>query len=90
MMTDFTLLYGNDAKMERASNDAVIAFDFDCKGYWDPVTNIPELSDGTGVDSSYYIVSQDGSIDLGSGVIEFLKNQRVKYDETLSVWTKVN
>lgn len=88
MMGDFTLLYGNDDKMEQSTNDAVIAYDFDCLGYWDPVTNIPELVDGTGTNLKYYIVSQDGSIDLGSGTIEFFKNDRIKYDDSLMEWAR--
>ena len=38
---------------------------------WNASTNSPTLADGTGVKGQYYVVSVDGSRDLGSGAIDF-------------------
>ncbi|MEZ0182654.1 pyocin knob domain-containing S74 family peptidase [Flavobacterium oncorhynchi] len=42
------------------------------KGMWNPNTNTPTLSDGTGVAGWVYKVSVDGSANLGSGTISYL------------------
>lgn len=39
------------------------------KGLWDPVTNIPSLSDATGSNGEWYRISQTGTRDLGSGPV---------------------
>ena len=90
MMSDFKFLYGNDNKIEAGINYAKTVFDILCLGYWDADLNEPELIDGIGTNDTYYIVSVSGSVDLGSGLIEFEKYDYIKYDSSLSIWYKTN
>jgi len=47
-------------------------------GLWDPSTNLPVLADGDPYsDGSYFRCSTDGSIDLGSGTIDFDRDDEV-------------
>ena len=41
------------------------------QGTWSPTFNIPSISDATGSQGQYYVVSENGSRDLGSGQISF-------------------
>ncbi len=87
-MDDFQFLYGNKEKIEQCVNGAKNVFDNTCLGYWDASNNLPALADGTGVDTTYYIVSVEGSVDLGSGVIDFEIDDYVKYNSEDAIWKK--
>lgn len=56
------------------------------KGSWNPVTNTPAIADGTGDAGDVWLVSVDGSIDLGHGVIDFAEGDWVIYNGT--IWEK--
>ncbi len=56
------------------------------QGLWDASTNIPSISDATGVNGYYYEVSVDGTQDLGSGSIDFIVGDRVTHNGT--IWEK--
>ena len=58
------------------------------KGQWDAGTNTPTLADGTGSKGDFYIVSVDGTQNLGSGNIQFFVNDRIIYDG--SVWARLS
>lgn len=49
------------------------------KGVWDASTNTPTLSDSVGDVGDEYLVTTAGSIDLGSGVIDFSLKDKVIY-----------
>lgn len=60
------------------------------RGTWDPSTNTPTLADGDGTTAAAgksYIASADGSIDLGSGSLDFGVGDFVIYSGT--VWEKI-
>lgn len=57
-------------------------------GTWDASTNIPTLSDGTGVDKTAYIVSVGGSQNLGSGSITVVAGNIIIH--LGGTWQKVN
>lgn len=59
------------------------------KGTWNPNTNTPTLADGTGTNGWFYYVTEDGAIDLGSGVIDFKEGNIVIYDIGSAQWKKV-
>jgi len=59
------------------------------KGTWNPVTNTPTLADGTGTNGWFYYVGEDGSVDLGSGVVDFQEGNIVIYDNVSNKWKKV-
>lgn len=55
---------------------------------WNAATNQPPLSDATGVfTGETYLVSQEGTQDLGSGEIAFFEGDLAVFDGT--VWTRV-
>ena len=56
------------------------------KGTWDASTNTPTLADGTGVNGDRYRVSVGGTVDLGSGNINFVAGDDVIYNGT--VWQR--
>ena len=58
------------------------------KGTWDASNNTPTLVDGTGDTGDFYVVSVEGTQNLGSGEIKFLENDRVIYSE--GVWSKLS
>ena len=58
------------------------------KGQWNAETNTPTLADGTGTKGDFYVVSVDGTQNLGSGNIQFFMNDRVIYDG--SVWSRLS
>jgi hypothetical protein len=50
-------------------------------GEWNPATNMPQLDDADGVlAETYYLVSQGGTVNLGSGFITFVKGDLIVYD----------
>jgi hypothetical protein len=55
-------------------------------GVWNASTNSPTLADGTGVSSTYYIVSIGGTQNLGSGEQTFTAGDKVIYNGT--IWQK--
>ncbi len=57
-------------------------------GNWAASTNTPTLADGIGDNGDVYYVSDDGTVDFGSGNIEFKQGDRVVYSGSLSVWQK--
>lgn len=57
------------------------------KGLWDAETNTPAIEDGVGEDADFYFASSDGTIDLGSGPIEFLEGDIVIYFD--GVWSRL-
>ena len=57
------------------------------KGTWDASTNTPTLTNGTGTDGDFYICEVAGTVDFGSGNIEFRVNDRVIYNG--SEWQKL-
>lgn len=57
------------------------------KGTWDASTNTPTLANGTGTDGDFYICEVAGTVDFGSGNIEFRVNDRVIYNG--SEWQKL-
>lgn len=59
------------------------------KGDWDASTNTPALADGTGGLGDMYLVSVGGTVDLGSGDIEFLDGDRVIYNQA-GKWEKIS
>lgn len=56
------------------------------KGTWDPLTNIPTLTDGIGTNGDVYKASNDGTYDFGSGNITFVEGDWVIYNGT--IWEK--
>ena len=56
-------------------------------GKWDPTTNTPTLSDGTGTQGHWYRVIADGTINLGSGNIMFEEGDDVSHNG--SVWERI-
>jgi len=92
MIGDFEFLYGNKTKADLSADAATDVFGGEIGnliyiGDWDASTNTPELIDGEGEDGNYYIVVVEGVADLGSGPINFLVGNIVKYSSDLGVWT---
>lgn len=59
------------------------------KGNWNASTNTPTLADGTGDLGDMYLVSVEGTVDLGSGNIIFLEGDRVIYNQA-GKWEKIS
>ena len=59
----------------------------DYKGAWNASTNTPTLADGIGVNGDNYLVSVDGTQNLGSGSIAFIAGDTVIYNGT--IWQKI-
>jgi hypothetical protein len=58
-------------------------------GAWNAATNNPQLSNNSAVlIDTYYIVSQGGTVNLGSGSITFIQGDLIAYDG--SKWIKVD
>lgn len=66
--------------------DSLVSSTLVYKGAWDASTNTPTLSDATGVQNEYYIVSVAGTQDLGSGSITFSEGDDVIFNGT--VWER--
>ena len=60
------------------------------KGTWDASTNTPTLTDGTGVNGSFYVVSVAGTQTFGGVAVSFNTNDRIIYDGKTSSWTKLS
>lgn len=58
------------------------------KGSWDAATNTPTLTDGSGANGDMYKVSVAGSIDLGSGSINFVVGDHIVYFSGLNQWQR--
>lgn len=56
------------------------------KGLWNTLTNTPLLVDGTGDAGDVYQAEVDGSVDFGSGIIDFKAGDWVIYNGT--IWQK--
>lgn len=56
------------------------------KGTWAASTNTPTLADGTGDPGDVYIASDAGTVDFGSGPIDFVAGDWVVYNG--SIWQK--
>lgn len=59
-------------------------------GTWDASTNTPTLTDGTGRNGNFYVVSVAGTQTFGGVVIRFNENDRVIYNGATSSWTKLS
>lgn len=57
------------------------------QGAWAASTNTPTLADGTGTNGYYYLASDAGSVDFGSGSIAFTAGDMVIYNG--SIWQKI-
>src|SRR5690625_17505 len=57
------------------------------KGLWDAANNTPAIADGVGEDADFYFASSDGTVDLGSGSIEFSEGDIVIYFD--GVWSRL-
>ncbi|WP_413998696.1 pyocin knob domain-containing S74 family peptidase [Flavobacterium sp. W1B] len=57
------------------------------KGMWNPATNTPTLSDGTGVAGWVYKANASGTIDLGSGNIAVVANDFIIHNGTKWEWS---
>ncbi|MFA6251931.1 MAG: hypothetical protein WCX74_00775 [Candidatus Paceibacterota bacterium] len=58
------------------------------QGAWDASANSPSLTDGNGSQGKYYVVSNAGSQNLGSGIINFTVGDWVVHNGTR--WEKIN
>ncbi|QZT37975.1 tail fiber protein [Halosquirtibacter xylanolyticus] len=68
---------------------APITGTLDYQGVWDPSTNTPTLSSGdTGISGKYYVSSQNGTVNLGSGNVDFNSGDVVL--GTTSGWRKIS
>jgi hypothetical protein len=59
------------------------------KGTWNPTTNTPTLSNATGTNGWFYYVSEDGSVNLGAGVIDFQEGNIIIFDDVSNEWKRV-
>ena len=60
------------------------------KGTWDASTNTPTLTDGTGRNGNFYVVSVAGTQTFGGVEINFNTNDRIIYNGATSSWTKLS
>lgn len=59
-------------------------------GTWDASTNTPTLTDGTGTNGNFYVVSVAGTQTFGGVAVSFNENDRIIYDGKTSSWTKLS
>lgn len=59
-------------------------------GTWDASTNTPTLTDGTGRNGNFYVVSVAGTQTFGGVEIRFNTNDRIIYNGDTSTWTKLS
>ena len=59
-------------------------------GTWDASTNTPTLTDGTGTNGSFYVVSVAGTQTFGGVAVSFNTNDRIIYDGKTASWTKLS
>lgn len=58
------------------------------KGTFDP--NTDTLTNGTGTNGDYYIVSADGSYDFGAGSVSMLQNDSIIYFESTATYERLS
>lgn len=58
------------------------------KGLWAASSNTPTLADGVGHNGDVYFVSDNGTVDFGSGNVIFNQGDRVVYNGATAVWEK--
>src|SRR5690606_33357826 len=58
------------------------------KGNWSPETNSPTLAGGVGGQGDVWTAITDGTVDFGSGAIEFLTGDEVVYTSD-GVWKRM-
>lgn len=58
------------------------------QGTWAASTNTPSLADGVGTKGNYYVASNSGSVNFGSGAIDFNTGDWAIYNG--SIWQKVD
>ena len=68
--------------------EEVVLGDLDEQGSWDVTTNDPTLSDATGTKNHYYVVNNEGTINLGSGDIAWVNSDIIFHDGIK--WGKLN
>ena len=85
ILTDNT----NQAALNQELSDAIesIGSPLSFQGTWNADTNTPALSDGTGTQGDFYIVSDAGSTSL-DGITDWSVNDWAVFDGT--VWRKVD
>lgn len=59
-------------------------------GTWDASTNTPTLTDGTGRNGNFYVVSVAGTQTFGGVEISFNTNDRIIYNGDTASWTKLS
>ena len=59
-------------------------------GTWNASTNTPTLTNGTGINGSFYVVSVAGTQTFGGVAVSFNTNDRIIYDGKTSSWTKLS
>lgn len=59
-------------------------------GTWDASTNTPTLTDGTGRNGNFYVVSVAGTQTFGGVAISFNVNDRIIYNGVTASWTKLS
>lgn len=59
-------------------------------GTWDASTNTPTLTDGTGRNGNFYVVSVAGTQTFGGVAISFNVNDRIIYNGATASWTKLS
>ncbi len=79
---------GTVRKMARSTFLAPVTGALTYQGQWNANTNTPTLSDGTGAQGRYYVVSVAGTQNLGSGNIVFNIGDWLVHNGT--VWEKLN
>lgn len=60
------------------------------KGLWSASTNTPHLEDGVGTNGDFYLCTEGGEVDFGSGLITFELNDRVIYEGNTDKWYRLN
>lgn len=82
--TDDVLMWDGTSWSPMAINGTL-----DYQGVWDPVANNPTLNNGDiNISGHYYVVSQDGSVDLGAGTVDFFTGDMVL--GTTNGWKKLH
>ena len=90
-MDDFEFLYGNREKVNRMLGPIAEILGDESQlnnnlGNWDADINSPELANGFGNVGDYYIVSVAGTQDLGSGSVDYLVGETIRYSGTTLEW----
>lgn len=51
------------------------------KGSWNPITNVPTLSNATGIEGDYYLCTATATRDLGAGNVDFVSGEYAQFSE---------